>query len=586
MGAGSAGAHFLWELDAAGEGSPVRGLFAKRAHMAPDDLQQALARAHGLFVAGDLAGAESVLQHVLAEAPGEPNALHLLAGIKRRGGHTLEALACFDAALERAPHVAAIHANRANLLLELNRFAEAVGGYDAALSLQPNHPEIHLNRARALLALECAPEALDAFERAIALGADGPRVWAGQGMALAALSRHEEALARFEACVRAQPNDANAHYNRGRSLQALDRLEEALAAYDTAAAIAPADADLLHNRAVLLQWLRRKNESIDAFDRSLALRPGHAPTLYTKGLALLSFGDFELGWPLHEERHTPDALPTMRDHSLGEPAWDGARLDGVLRIWPEQGMGDEILFARLAPMAQRRTPHVMLQCAQRLVPLFARAFPTMDVRAIKAEAPPAAAQIAVGSLGARLALTGGNGAPYLRADPARTDALRARYRALAGGRPIIGVAWASKHPRLGEHKSAALADWGALLTRDYFFVNLQYGDTADEVAAASALFGCTIHSNSEIDQMQDVDAFAAQISALDHIVSVSNTTVHLAGALGVPCTVLVPPAQGLLWYWGVSGEITPWYASVRIQRRRAGETWDAQVAAAAARLTL
>jgi hypothetical protein len=58
--------------------------------------------------------------------------------------------------------------------------------------------------------------------------------------------------------------------------------------------------------------------------------------------------------------------------------------------------------------------------------------------------------------------------------------------------------------------------------------------------------------------------------------------VHLAGALGVPCTVLAPPAQGLLWYWGATGERTPWYESVRVVRRSANEDWAAQVARAAA----
>ena len=61
-------------------------------------------------------------------------------------------------------------------------------------------------------------------------------------------------------------------------------------------------------------------------------------------------------------------------------------------------------------------------------------------------------------------------------------------------------------------------------------------------------------------------------------------TVHVAGALGTACIALVPPAQGLLWYWGVTGEATPWYESVRLVRRAPEEGWAGQVARAAAML--
>ena len=72
---------------------------------------------------------------------------------------------------------------------------------------------------------------------------------------------------------------------------------------------------------------------------------------------------------------------------------------------------------------------------------------------------------------------------------------------------------------------------------------------------------------------------------MDVVVSISNTTVHVAGALGTPCIALLPPAQGLLWYWGVTGAATPWYESVRLVRRAPEEAWAEQVARAARMLS-
>jgi hypothetical protein len=58
----------------------------------------------------------------------------------------------------------------------------------------------------------------------------------------------------------------------------------------------------------------------------------------------------------------------------------------------------------------------------------------------------------------------------------------------------------------------------------------------------------------------------------------------MAGALGVDCIVMPPPARGRLWYWSIEGDTTPWYKSVRIVRRSLRESWEMQVARAAALL--
>jgi tetratricopeptide (TPR) repeat protein len=555
--------------------------------MSSAEHQQHLAQAFRLFSIGDLAGAERVLATLLLSAPNDPNALQLLAGVKRAAGDYAGALRLLDQALAQAPQAASLQFNRANLLLETGRAEEALAGFDTAIRLRPDHADSHLNCARALRALERYGEAIESCNRALAIGAQKGAL-SERGVSLFRLARHEEALADFDLCIAENPNDGDAHFNRARCLQALDRLDESLAAYDCAAALSPANADLLHNRAVLLQWMNRPAGALGSFDAALTLAPMHGPTLYTKGVALLSFGDYARGWPLHELRHQPGVLPAMRELSRGEPGWRGEPIKDVLRIWPEQGIGDEILFARLALLARARTERVIVECADRLVPLFARSFPGIDVRAPSDDAPPAAAQIAAGSLGAVLGVTKtdlGEGAPYMFADVGRVAKLRGQYRALAQGRPIIGLAWASKNPNLGAHKSTTLGAWGALLRRDCFFVNLQYGDTAADVAGAQERFGRTIYSDPSIDQLTDLDAFAAQVCALDHVVSVSNTTVHMAGALGATCTVLVPPAQGLLWYWGAGGASTPWYASVRIARRAPGQTWADQIASVAETLS-
>jgi len=545
------------------------------------DLQARLGQAQQALARGDTAGAVAVLEAALQTAPGEPNTLHMLAAVKQRAGDQAGALKLFDEVVRHAPDVAPFQFNRANLLLEMGRNGDALDGYDGALKLRPQHPESWRNRARALRALDRADEALASAEEALHFAPQDAFAQTERALALFALRRFEDAAAVFESVARAAPDDADAHFNLGRALQELNKLEPALAAYDRAAALDPANAAIQHNRAVVLLWLGRRDAAMTAFDASLAQRPGHVDTLYTKGVAHLAFGELSDGWPLHALRRQPGSPIAIEDLSRGEPKWNGERA-GVLRIWREQGVGDEVLLARLAPLAAPRAGRVVLECGERLVPLFARSFTALDVRAV-GQAPAADVQSPAGGVGQFVAPdTGalGGGAPYLRADEERRAVLRARYAARARGRRIVGIAWASNNQRLGAHKSAALAEWGALLQRGHFIVNLQYGDLADEVSRAADRFGAEIYTDPDVDQMTSLDDFAAQVTAMDAIVSISNTTVHFAGALGVRCIALVPPGQGLLWYWGTAGDATPWYRSVTLVRRASDEGWADQVARA------
>lgn len=68
------------------------------------------------------------------------------------------------------------------------------------------------------------------------------------------------------------------------------------------------------------------------------------------------------------------------------------------------------------------------------------------------------------------------------------------------------------------------------------------------------------------------------------MVTTSNTTAHIAGALGVPCLVLLPRTRPVLWYWGYRGERTPWYPSLRLLRNEHEDDRTAQMLRASSML--
>jgi hypothetical protein len=157
---------------------------------------------------------------------------------------------------------------------------------------------------------------------------------------------------------------------------------------------------------------------------------------------------------------------------------------------------------------------------------------------------------------------------YLQADPVKTAELRKRY---GGGRPLVGVAWYTSAVKTGQDRSIDLGMLKPLLDQDWIrWISLQYGETdwlEEQVRAANA----PVLIDRSVDQMADLDLFAAQIAALDLVITIDNSTAHLAGALGVPAWVMLPFAPD--WRWMAGRSDSPWYDSITLFRQSRTGDW-------------
>jgi hypothetical protein len=289
-------------------------------------------------------------------------------------------------------------------------------------------------------------------------------------------------------------------------------------------------------------------------------------------------GDLANGWREFEWRWRCAAFPFPR-RGFFQPLWDGSRrANGSLLVWGEQGVGDEILFGSMVPDLLRGGWNVIWEMDWRLVPLIQRSVPGIQAIARSTPAHPltevAPLQSPAASLGRylRTAERDFPKAPYLRADADRTAAYR---RILGrGAKRVVGLSWISRNAQWGEHKTLALSDLAPVLTiPDTIFVDLQYGETAAERATVKESLGIEIVRPPDLDLFNDLDGLAAAVSACDLVISVSNTTAHLAGALGVPVWVMVPSTRGRLWCWGADGDRSLWYSSAMLFRQSMSGAW-------------
>ena len=112
--------------------------------------------------------------------------------------------------------------------------------------------------------------------------------------------------------------------------------------------------------------------------------------------------------------------------------------------------------------------------------------------------------------------------------------------------------------------------------RDVRWISLQYGDHAG-LEARIAAAGASILVDRSVDQFADMDRFAAQVAAMDLVITIDNSTAHLAGALGVPVWMLTPFAPD--WRWMLRRKDSPWYPSMRLFRQPERGDWRSVVEA-------
>jgi ADP-heptose:LPS heptosyltransferase len=162
---------------------------------------------------------------------------------------------------------------------------------------------------------------------------------------------------------------------------------------------------------------------------------------------------------------------------------------------------------------------------------------------------------------------------YLKADHNRVSQIQEEIRLKnPHSKKLCGISWLSKADKTGLFRSVHLKDFiGMLAEDDLLYVNLQYGEVDEEIAQVEKDLGVTVVNLDSVNKYDDIDGLAAIIQACDLVISIDNTTVHLAGALGKDTRVLLPYVSA--WRWMLGRKDSPWYQSLRLYRQPAVFDW-------------
>ncbi|HET6900825.1 MAG TPA: tetratricopeptide repeat protein [Vicinamibacteria bacterium] len=487
---------------------------------------------------------------------------YLLAIVRERLGDFAESILAYEAALRLVPQHAEVANDLGRLASRMGMKAEAEKLFQHFLTIHPDNPEALNNLACVVRDQFRYEDAVEILRPAILKNPENSLLWNTMGTVMSEQGDFTNADVFFQEALRLDQNFFRARFNMGNARLALGDNEGALAAVEGA-----------------LGQVRSEDE--------------RQMMLLSRSLILLNLSRVGEGWDGYEAR----LHPRFHDctHFLFEqPRWEpGMDLKGkTLLVVGEQGLGDEVLFSNVLPDVIERLGSeagLILAVEPRLVPLYRRTYPkarveahstyivaTKTIRYVPAllkELDTVDCWTPIASLLREFRPTVESFPDrrgFVTPDPERVAHWRRTLESAPAG-PKVGLLWKSAINRDARHRFFSPFDqWAPVLqTPDACFVNLQYGDCAEEIAQAKARLGVDIWTPPGIDLRQDLDDVAALASALDLTIGFSNATLNLAAACGAPTWLISVPGT-----WTRLGTARyPWYPQVRTFTAAAYGAW-------------
>jgi hypothetical protein len=382
------------------------------------------------------------------------------------------------------------------------------------------------------------------------------------------------AINLMEGVTRRNPGNGSAWNALGIGFRKENHIEDALRCWNKALELDGETPEVCNNMAGIYADHGKPYEALKWLDKSLAQQPQSIESNWQRALALLTLKQWDEGWKAYEWRRK---LPhwDFREH-VKCPWWDGKEV-GHLYIHGEQGVGDEVMFASAIPLMKHLAKKITLEVNAKVADLMKQTWPEFDV--VTVETPGLYdAKIPIGSL---VCMFGFNPKPYLEPDEELVESYREELKKLGPG-PYIAVTWhgGSKQTRVLDRTMRAQC---LEPLKHYTLVSAQYWDFGEGVKnpyVEEDRKAAGIAKINDLSTGTNLHHQAALFKAVDAVVTVQQTAVHVAGGVGAKTWALIGEAPH--WRYGTEGDSLPFYSSVRLLRRNGD--WEALVKQAAKEL--
>ena len=424
-------------------------------------------------------------------------------------------------------------------------------------------------------------EARDLIKQAIILDPLKPESYYNLGITYEKLGDPKSAIKAYKQSLELDPDDAETHINLGNAFAENDNADHAVLHYKLAVNLKPKNPEAYINLGNMQTKQGAIHDAIKTYKEAISIDPQNPEPHWNYSLTLLLSGNFQAGWEEYEWR-------TKRDNEIykvhADPKcnrWDGNTLTSCtnkqLLLVAEQGLGDTLQFMRYMTAFKDQGINASICAHPKLHPLIkASGISNSPLSPIEGSRVTEGSWLPLLSAPKHLGVNPKNpviDAPYIKA----SKELLEKWKSILSieSKPIIGINWQGNpnSEKTGlKGRSLPLKAFSKIASKkDISLLSLQKGFGSEQLEKCS-FKESFVESQCLINETWDFLETAAIISNCDLIITSDTAVAHLAGGLGKPTWLLLHKVPD--WRWGLEGDTTFWYPSMRLFRQRKHGDWN------------
>ena len=416
-------------------------------------------------------------------------------------------------------------------------------------------------------------EAKDLFNISIKINDKYVDSYNNLGACLLELEKLDEAKEVFNTAYDIDNKNVSTLINLANVLSLEDNIFEAVKYYKEALKLDPNNQQILSNLAICYCRDGKEKDAKIFYDKALKINPHDYKLMYAYCTLQLKLNNFDKSWELFDSR----LLIEKNKHKLNnfdlvkKNLFNNLKMNNKdnLLVLREQGIGEEILFSSIYPEIIDNFKDLKIEADERLVPIFNRSFGknifVKDGYYSKNSSVSDFNKIAYAGSLIRFFRRNNDDFNHSHYLTARKDIVN-KYKeklSIHKDKLKIGISWKSVVNIYGSLKSLSIKDFEPLFNEKRIIINLQYGDIDSDQKYI-------LNQNKHLEVFKDLDLFndiegcMGLLINLDLFITVSNSTAHFAGALGIPTILICPKKSSTYYYWNTQTGSSVWYKNIKV----------------------
>lgn len=380
--------------------------------------------------------------------------------------------------------------------------------------------------------------------------------------------------------MKTYPKSFSLLFNLALAFKNLKQNKKAIEYYDKALKIDPASFQAWFNLAHLYSVEGECKNAVSALKICKKLKPKDEDTEYFLSIALMRIKDYKNGLKYFENRLCKKTAVALQEKTYphlasSDKLWKGENIKNKsIFVYFEAGFGDVIMFSRYLPLLKKKCKKLIFYPQKPLVPLFETSGLGID-ELIEGYIPESHLDFDVHvpllSLPYLLGLKGERVFAYPEGYLAANEKLKEEYREkyFNNDKFKIGIKWQGNTYYDKDRVLPAEAFSPLIELKGTHFYSFQTFEGSEETKKLTEKYSNVTDIGSELI---DFGQTAAALSNLDLVICNDTSLAHLAGALGIPCLVMLP--WEVDWRWHDNLNKCDWYDSIKLYRQKTNGDWN------------